>query len=423
MRLDFERLDCSFSGYCDIFYKFMKTNFMFIPEGTITSPKGFKAGAAYAGINKHARYNLDVGILFSDTPCKAAGAFTLNKIKSASVLLCQKILPANTVRAIVVNSGCANTGTGEHGQLDAVSMEAATAAKIGVDLRDVLVASTGVIGRRLPVDLLNSAISQIVLTADGGHEMAKAIMTTDTRPKEAAVEAGGFVIGGIAKGAGMIHPNMATMLSFLSTDAPVELGFLQESLKRAVDISFNMISIDGDTSPNDSVILLSNGLAGGEIIREDSPGALSFQQALDAVCIHLAKSIARDGEGATKLIEVTVSGAASILDARVTARTIISSPLVKCAVHGSDPNWGRIVVAAGRSGAELVENKVKLEIGGILVVKDGMPTPFDRDNLIKELERDEVVINLDLNLGIFSATAWGCDLSAEYVAINSDYTT
>jgi glutamate N-acetyltransferase/amino-acid N-acetyltransferase len=401
----------------------MKTDFTFITNGTVTSPRGFSSGAAYGGINKHARYSLDVGILYSDVSCNAVGTFTTNKVKAASVLLCQKILPSKTVRAIVVNSGCANANTGEHGQLDAMSMEAAAASKVGVDLRDVLVASTGVIGRRLPIDLLNSAISRIILSGDGGHEMAKAIVTTDTVPKEIAIETGGFVIGGIAKGAGMIYPNMATMLSFITTDAPVGLEFLGTSLKAAVDKSFNMISVDGDTSPNDSVILLSNGLAGGKLITSGSARADCFQQGLDAVCIHLAKSIARDGEGATKLIEVNVSGAASIFDARIAARTITSSPLVKSAIHGADPNWGRIVVAAGRSGAELVEAKMALDISDVPVVREGVPLPFDRDKLIEALGRDEVQINLNLNLGSFSATAWGCDLSAEYVAINSEYTT
>jgi glutamate N-acetyltransferase/amino-acid N-acetyltransferase len=221
----------------------------------------------------------------------------------------------------------------------------------------------------------------------------------------------------------MIHPNMATMLSFIATDAPVDLAFLEMSLKEAVDKSFNMISVDGDTSPNDSVILLSNGLSGGETIKSDTERARLFQEALDVVCIHLARAVARDGEGATKLIEVNVSGAANISDARITARTITSSPLVKSAIHGNDPNWGRIVVAAGRSGAQLVENKVRLEISGIPVVRDGMPLPFDKDKLIEALDSDEVRINLDFNLGTSSATAWGCDLSAEYVAINSEYTT
>ena len=323
----------------------------------------------------------------------------------------------------MANSGCANASTGEQGHLDASNMASAAAAQVGARLGEVLVASTGVIGRRLPVDLLNSAISRINLSRDGGHDMAKAIMTTDTVPKEIAVEAGGFVIGGIAKGAGMIHPNMATMLSFLTTDAPLEQGFLSSSLKEAIDLSFNMISVDGDTSPNDSLILLSNGMAGGETIRGGSERARLFQSALNAVCVHLARSVARDGEGATKLIEVNVRGAASMSDARITARTITTSPLVKTAVHGNDPNWGRIVVAAGRSGAELVENKISLDISGIPVVSEGMPLPFDADKLVAALKLPDVRINFDLGLGPYSATAWGCDLSAEYVSINADYTT
>jgi glutamate N-acetyltransferase / amino-acid N-acetyltransferase len=398
-------------------------DYKLIPNGTVTSPLGFKAGAAYGGINKHARFNLDVSILSSDVLCFAAGEFTTNKIKAASVLLCQQILPSKSVRAIVANSGCANASTGEQGHLDASNMAAAAADRVGARLGEVLVASTGVIGRRLPVDLLNSAISRINLSKDGGHDMAKAIMTTDTIPKEIAVQSGGFIIGGIAKGAGMIHPNMATMLSFLTTDARLEPGFLSSSLKEAVDMSFNMISVDGDTSPNDSVILLSNGMAGGEPIFSRSDKARLFQSALNAVCVHLAKSVARDGEGATKLIEVNVRGAASMADARITARTITTSPLVKTAVHGNDPNWGRIVVAAGRSGAELVENKISLDISGIPVVSEGMPLPFDADKLVAALKLPDVQINFDLHLGTYSATAWGCDLSAEYVSINADYTT
>jgi glutamate N-acetyltransferase / amino-acid N-acetyltransferase len=396
---------------------------IFIENGTVTSPTGFTAGAAYAGVNKHARFNLDTSLLFSQTPCSAAGVFTTNKFKAASVRLCQKLLPSTAINAIIANSGCANAGTGEHGRLDAQGMAAVAADRLGVEVNSVLVASTGVIGKRLPLERLSPVISGLNLTSDGGHEMARAIMTTDTIPKECAVLAEGFIIGGIAKGSGMIHPNMATMLSFVTTDAPVELDFLQASLKEAVDHSFNMISVDGDTSPNDSVILLANGLAGGETITSASNRARGFQQGLEAVCVFLAKSIARDGEGATKLIEVTVWGAINVDDARKMARTITTSPLVKTAIHGCDPNWGRIVAAAGRSGAEMSESKLALSIGGIAVVDGGEPLPFDVKSLVDILKRDEVKINLNLNLGSSSATAWGCDLSAEYVSINADYTT
>jgi glutamate N-acetyltransferase / amino-acid N-acetyltransferase len=401
----------------------MDVEFVFIENGTITSPKGFKAGAAFAGVNKHSRFNLDVGLLASDIPCQAAGVFTTNKFKAASVMLCQRILPSGSVRGVVVNSGCANAGTGEYGRADAQNMEAEAAAKLGVEMAEVLVASTGVIGKRLPLDLISPAISSINLSPDGGHQMAKAIMTTDTKPKECAVRSDGYIIGGIAKGAGMIHPNMATMLSFVTTDAPVDLDFLQASLRAAADKSFNMISVDGDTSPNDSLVVMANGLAGGEVIKAGSARAEGFQQAVDAVCTYLAKAIARDGEGATKLIEVSVDGAANIKDAREMARTITTSPLVKTAVHGCDPNWGRIVAAAGRSGAAFIQDKLALSIGGVLVLENGQPLPFDHKHLVKILGGDEVRIDLDLNLGAFSATAWGCDLSAEYVAINADYTT
>jgi glutamate N-acetyltransferase / amino-acid N-acetyltransferase len=401
----------------------MKMEPTFIKNGTITSPKGFKAGAAYAGINKHARFNLDTSLLFSDVPSRAAGVFTTNKFKAASVRLCQQILPSSSVRVIFANSGCANAGTGEHGWLDAQRMAAAAADKLGVDVSEVLVASTGVIGKRLPLEQLIQAIGGITASADGGHQMSRAIMTTDTKPKECAVQGDGFTIGGIAKGSGMIHPNMATMLSFISTDAPVELEFLKTSLKAAVDKSYNMISVDGDTSPNDSVIILSNGIAGGETITTGSARADGFQQALEAVCIFLATSIARDGEGATKLIEVTVSGSPNLEDARKMARTITTSPLVKTAIHGCDPNWGRIVAAAGRSGAEMAESKLALSIGGIAVVDNGEPLPFDVNSLVEILKHKEVKISLNLNLGVHSATAWGCDLSAEYVSINADYTT
>ncbi|GAI38290.1 unnamed protein product, partial [marine sediment metagenome] len=238
-------------------------------------------------------------------------------------------------------------------------------------------ASTGVIGQELPMKLIKTGIGQIVLSTEGGHSLVKAMMTTDTVPKEVAVRVGdsGFIIGGVAKGSGMIHPELATMLCFLTTDAAIDLDFLKLALRKAVDISFNVVSIDGDTSTNDMVLVMANGLAGNKPISQDSRQASVFQQALDQVCIYLAKSIARDGEGASKLIEVTVSGAPSVAEARLAARTIVSSPLVKTAVYGSDPNWGRIVAAVGRSGVGVVESKIDLYIGDICVVKGGRPLP------------------------------------------------
>jgi len=325
----------------------------------------------------------------------------------------------------VVNSGCANAFTGEQGLRDAVEMAGLAAERMGVSPEEVLVASTGVIGQKLPMKLIRAGIGQIVLSTEGGHSLVKAMMTTDTVPKKVAVRVddSGFIIGGVAKGSGMIHPDLATMLCFLTTDAAVDLDFLKSALRKAVDISFNMVSVDGDTSPNDMVLVMANGLAGNKTISQDSRQASVFQQALDQVCIYVAKSIARDGEGGSKLIEVTVSGAPSVAEARLAARTIVGSLLVKTAVYGSDPNWGRIIAAVGRSGVEVVESKIDLYLGDICVVKGGRPLPFNERSVVEVLGRSEVSIGLDLNLGTAPATAWGCDLSEEYVTINSQYTT
>ncbi|MFC2048299.1 bifunctional glutamate N-acetyltransferase/amino-acid acetyltransferase ArgJ [Chloroflexota bacterium] len=400
---------------------------VFMPEGSVTSPKGFCAGATYAGIKKNAKNRLDLGLLFSEAPCVTVGLFTSSKIKSAPVVLCQERLTKGKAMAVVVNSGCANASTGKQGLVDATEMAALAANGIGVEEEEVLVASTGVIGQPLPMEMIRTAMGQVILSHDGGHELAQAVMTTDTVPKETAVAVrtgdNEFTIGGVAKGSGMIHPNLATMLCFLTTDAAVELDFLKSALRKAVDISLNMISIDGDTSPSDTILLMANGLAGNELISPDSGQADAFQQALDQVCIYLAKAIAHDGEGATKLIEVTVNGATSTADARLAARTVVGSPLVKAAVHGSDPNWGRIMAAVGRSGVEVVESKIDLDIGDVSLVKGGKPLPFSKQSVVRVLNQSKVLIRLHLNLGTASATAWGCDLSEEYVTINSQYTT
>ena len=405
----------------------MEAGISFIASGTVTSPKGFQAGATYAGIKKRTDSVLDLGILLSEAPCAAAGLFTTNRIKAAPVVLSRRRLPSERVMAVVVNSGCANASVGEPGLNDAVKMAGLAAQSIGVSPEAVLVASTGVIGKRLPMELIETGIRQIAVSRNGGHDLARAIMTTDTVPKEGAVaiNAGesGFSIGGIAKGSGMIHPDLATLLCFLTTDAAVDIGFLRLSLQKAVAVSFNMVSIDGDTSPNDMVLIMANGLAGSRLISEGSRSADTFQQALSKLCIYLAKGIARDGEGATKLIEVTVSGASSTEEARLAARTIVSSPLVKTAVHGSDPNWGRILAAVGRSGVEVVESKTGLYIGNICLVKAGCPVSFNREEVVRVLDSSEVPVRLELNLGTATATAWGCDLSREYVTINSEYTT
>jgi len=416
----------TFYVQCDIVW-LMEVNLECIPGGTVTSPKGFHAGATYARINKKAKHGLDLGILRSEVPSVAAAVFTTNQIKAAPIILCQQRLQSGRARAVVVNSGCANTFTGEQGLADAVEMARLTAESLGLSAEDVLVASTGVIGQPLPMKQIRAGIKQIVVSADGGHRLAEAIMTTDTVPKETAVavtiNGGEFIIGGVTKGSGMIHPNLATMLCLLATDAAVDLDFLKLALQKAVDISFNMVSVDGDTSPNDMVLIMANGLAGNKPISPGSKQADVFQQALDKVCIYLAKSIASDGEGATRLIQVTVNGAVSAAEAKLAARTIVSSPLVKTAVHGGDPNWGRVMAAAGRSGAEVVESKIDLQIGDICLVKAGRVLPVNKQRLVRILYGNEVPITLNLNLGTATATAWGCDLSEEYVTINSQYTT
>jgi len=396
-----------------------------ITSGSVTSPEGFYAGATYAGIKEKAGDVLDLGILFSEVPCVAAAVFTTSRIKAAPVVLCQQRLKSGRAMALVVNSGCANAFTGERGLADAAEMADLAARGNGVSPEDILVASTGVTGELLPMKLIKAGIEQIVLSRDGGHELAQAMMTTDTVPKEVAVSVGDseFTIGGVAKGSGMIHPELATLLCFLTTDAAVHIDFLKVALQKAVDISFNMVSIDGDTSPSDMVLILANGLAGKTTISQNTRQGDAFQQGLNQVCLYLARSIARDGEGASKLIEVTVSGAVSFAEARLAARTVVSSPLVKAAVHGSDPNWGRIVSAVGRSGAEVVESKLDLYIGNLCLLKAGELQPFDRSSVVEIMAGSEVYIGLNLNLGTAKATAWGCDLSEAYVTINSQYTT
>jgi glutamate N-acetyltransferase/amino-acid N-acetyltransferase len=400
-----------------------------IHGGTITSPQGFIAGATYAGIKSKGDNLLDLGILCSEVPCIAAGVFTTNKIKAAPVLLCQRNLKSSQAQAIVVNSGCANACTGRQGMADADKMAALTARNLGLLPEEVLVASTGVIGKQLPMKQIRDGIESIVLSSEGGHALAKAIITTDTLPKEIAVKVNlgqnesEITISGIAKGAGMIHPDMATLLCFLTTDAAVSPAFLKKTLQRAVDASFNMITVDGDTSPNDSAIILANGLAGNKILKEGSSRAKEFEEALTEVCLFLAKSIARDGEGATKLIQITVEGALTIDQARSGARIVAGSSLVKSAVHGSDPNWGRIIAALGRSGVDMEETRIDLYLDSLCLMKEGRPLPFDQSQAKSILDRAGVPIRICLNLGDASATAWGCDLSEEYVTINSEYTT
>ena len=393
------------------------------PSSNIASVPGFLAGAVHAGIKSSDE--LDLAILHSEMLCTAAGVFTTNQIKSAPVILSQKHLSQRRAQAVVVNSGCANACVGKQGLADALETTNLVATKLGISPQEVLIASTGVIGVPLPMNCVREGMTKIKLHKDGGHDFAQAIMTTDTKSKEVAIKLDmkgvKLTIGGVAKGAGMIHPDLATMLCFIATDASVNDDFLQSALQKAVDASFNMLSIDGETSPSDCVFLLANGLAGNPPISFNNGEA--FQKALDEVCIYLAKSIARDGEGATKLIEITIEGATNQAEARQAARTIASSPLVKAAIHGSDPNWGRIVAALGRSGVEVIENKLDVHLNDTCVMKQGCPSSFSQEEMRLALRNDNVLIRLRLNLGDGEATAWGCDLSEEYVRINSEYTT
>ena len=405
----------------------MSQQVQFIPDGTVTSAAGFQAGATFAGIKTYAQDKLDMGLLYSSSPCSCAAVFTTNQIQSPSVTLSRKHVQKGAVRAVVVSSGIANTLVGEAGHKDAQEMGALAATKLGLPPEEVAVLSTGVIGVELPMALLRAAIPKIELAESEGTAFARAIMTTDTHPKEAAVAydygSRTVTVGGVAKGSGMIHPNMATMLAFLATDAPVEATFLQQTVKEAADRSFNMITVDGDSSTNDTLLLLANGAAGGSTVHAESEEAALFQEAVTQLCTHLAKEVVRDGEGVSRLFEIIIQGALSDEEAVKAARTIANSSLVKTAVHGGDPNWGRIIAALGRSGATVQEEKVALYINDVCIMEAGLPIPFFKDSIILLMKNPEVSFRVNLNLGQGTATAWGCDLSEAYVTFNSAYTT
>ena len=398
-----------------------------IQGGGITTPKGFAAGGTYAGLKAPGDDVLDLGLLVSELPAALGAAFTSSKVQSPSVAVSRARARLGQARAVVANSGCANCSVGEQGLRDAEEMSQLAARHLGVDSQHTLVCSTGMIGVELPMALIRQSIGNINPSVDGGNRFARAIMTTDTHPKEIAIslEIGGrkVTLGGAAKGVGMIHPNMATMLAFVTADAAVEPTFLQSALSRAVAVSFNMIDVDGDQSTNDTVLAFANGAAGGAAIQASTGDAEVFQDALSYVCTALAKELVRDGEGAQKLIEVVVDGARSVPDARAAARSVASSLLVKAMVHGRDPNWGRVMMAVGKSGIELVESKVDIFISDIHIVHEGFAFPYMKDAVVSAMGAHEVPIRIDLNLGDGRATAWGCDLTEEYVIFNSAYST
>ena len=398
-----------------------------IQGGSVTSAKGFLAGGTYAGLKTQEDDTLDLGILVSEDVSTLAATFSTNRILSPSLVLSRQRAKRRSARGVVANSGCANCCVGSQGLKDAEEMASLAAAHVGVDSDDILVCSTGVIGFELPMALIRQNIANVKVTGDGGHDFARAIMTTDTRPKDMAVsldiDGTKVVLGGAAKGVGMIHPNMATMLCLIATDAPVEQGFLQHALTEAVSDSFNMIDIDGDQSTNDTVLVFANGATGGPVIEAGSDSAHAFQEALTYICVSLAKELVRDGEGAQRLIEVDVQGASTLTEARTAAREIASSSLVKAMVHGRDPNWGRLMMALGKSGIELDESKIDIFINDIHIVHEGLAIPYFKDAVVSAMSVPEVRFGISLNLGEASATAWGCDLTEEYVTFNSAYST
>ena len=393
--------------------------------GGITAPCGYEAAGVRSGLKSRGR---DLALIYTVSPACAAGVFTTNRFQAAPVLVTKDRVGRERIHGCIVNSGCANACTGQRGHRNALRMADLTAAALGAPRRAILVSSTGVIGEQLPMTKVRAGIKKAVaaLGPDGGEHAAEAILTTDTRPKSASVEfdldGRPVRVGGIAKGSGMIAPSMATMLCFLTTDADISPGLLQSCLLASVERSFHRITIDGDTSTNDMVILLANGQAeAGKVTSRH--GIARFQAALDRVCTSLAREIVRDGEGASRFIEVRVEGALSEKDARQIARTIAGSSLVKTAIAGGDPNWGRILAAAGRAGVRFRPELVSLRLGDVGVVRRGAAYKHDESAARAAVSGDEVVLTLDLNAGKHEAVMWTCDLTAAYVRINSEYRT
>ncbi len=407
-----------------------------IPGG-ITAPKGYRAAGIAAKLKPSGLP--DLTLILSDVEAIAAGVFTTSQVRAACVDYCrQRLQEKQSARAILCNAGQANAATGTQGWEDALDSARSLSQLLNLAPGSILLASTGVIGQRIKMDALKAALPELIasLSETGSDSAAKAITTTDTVPKSIALETmlhdRPVRIGGIAKGAGMIHPNMATMLGFITCDAAVSPHLWQQMLSRAADRSFNQITVDGDTSTNDSLIALANGESRTPAITEAGPEAEKLEAMLTAVCTYLAKAIARDGEGATCLIEVQVSGAANDKDARQIARTVAGSSLVKSAIFGRDPNWGRIAGAAGRAGVIFSQDDLQIKLGDFILMQNGQPQPFDRNaahTYLKQaaegtyLRNDTVLISVSIGSGPGIGTAWGCDLSYDYVKINAEYTT
>jgi glutamate N-acetyltransferase / amino-acid N-acetyltransferase len=396
-----------------------------IERSGATAPAGFSAAGVACGVRYEGRR--DLGLLFSnEAGGTAAVALTRNLLRAAPLLVTGEAVESGDVRAVVVNSGIANAATGERGLENARGMQALVAAELGLEPSEVAVASTGVIGEHLPMDRIEAGIKDAAAAlSDDGSGFAEAILTTDTRTKEAVatVEVAGktVTVGGVAKGSGMIHPNMATMLAFVTTDAVVEKECLQSALSRATERTFNRMTVDGDTSPNDMVLLMANGAAGNEPLTQGSLNYPAFEEAVEAVMRELAREIARDGEGATRIVEVVVEGAGDEASAATLAKAVAGSNLCKAAVYGEDANWGRVLNAMGYSGVTFDPEGVDLYFGPVKVFAKGEPVPHDPAEANATLAGDEVIITARLGEGTASATAWGCDLTEEYVRINGSY--
>lgn len=403
-----------------------------IADGSITSSPGFDAAGVAAGIK--ANDALDVALVHASRPCVAAAVFTTNAFKAAPVLYDQRILAENPagLRAAVINAGCANACTGDEGMRNAQATAEAAARALGIAACDVMVMSTGVIGAQLPMDKLIPGVAAAAATRSSviasGHDAARAIMTTDTRPKESAVRVtfpgGTFTVAGMAKGAGMVHPNMATLLCLLTTDAAITPELAQRALRHAVDASFNMITVDGDTSTNDTALLMANGSADmAPIAAVDSPAYAAFFQGLTHVLTELAQGIVRDAEGATRFVTITVRGAADAATAKQVGMSVAKSLLVKTAIYGRDANWGRIVCAVGYSGSPIDPSRVGVWMGDLELVRGGAPFDVDEERASAILEQADIPITVDLGQGSAEATVWTCDISHRYVDINAHYRT
>ena len=405
---------------------------MEIITGGVTAPKGFQAAATAAEIKYKDR--TDMAMIYSETPCVSAGTFTTNVVKAAPVKWDQEIVYHHPfAKAVVCNSGIANACTGQEGYGYCAATANAAAKALGIEADSVLVASTGVIGMQLPIDRIAKGVEamagELSSSLEAGTAAAQAIMTTDTVKKEIAVqiEIGGktVTIGGMCKGSGMIHPNMCTMLSFVTTDADITKELLQEALSEDVKDTYNMVSVDGDTSTNDTVLLLANGLAGNPKITEKNEDYAAFKKALNYINTYLAKKIAGDGEGATALFEVKVIGALTKEDAVTLSKSVVTSSLTKAAIYGHDANWGRILCALGYSGVQFDPEKVDLyfesKAGKIKIIENGVSTGYSEEEATKILSEDEVTAIADIKMGEASAVAWGCDLTYDYVKINADY--